>query len=70
MAVAASALLSSGLAGRVAIVDWDVHHGNGTQDAFWDNPDVLFLSLHRHHHGFFPSTDAGGLDQDGGEKVA
>ncbi len=32
---------------RVAIVDWDVHHGNGTQDLFWDDPSVLFVSLHR-----------------------
>ena len=31
---------------RVAIVDWDVHHGNGTQDIFWDDPDVLTVSLH------------------------
>ena len=32
---------------RVAIVDWDVHHGNGTQDIFWDDPSVLFVSLHQ-----------------------
>ena len=32
---------------RVAIVDWDVHHGNGTQDIFWRDPDVLFISLHQ-----------------------
>jgi acetoin utilization deacetylase AcuC-like enzyme len=32
---------------RVMIVDWDVHHGNGTQDAFYDDPDVLFISLHQ-----------------------
>ena len=32
---------------RVAILDWDVHHGNGTQDIFWDDPSVLFVSLHR-----------------------
>jgi acetoin utilization deacetylase AcuC-like enzyme len=31
---------------RVAIVDWDVHHGNGTEDAFYDDPDVLTISLH------------------------
>ena len=31
---------------RVAIVDWDVHHGNSTQDVFFDDPDVLYLSLH------------------------
>ena len=32
---------------RVAILDWDVHHGNGTQEMFWDDPSVLFVSLHR-----------------------
>ena len=32
---------------RVAIVDWDVHHGNGTQDAFYDDPNVLFVSVHQ-----------------------
>lgn len=31
---------------RVAILDWDVHHGNGTQDIFWDDRDVLFISSH------------------------
>jgi acetoin utilization deacetylase AcuC-like enzyme len=32
---------------RVAIVDWDVHHGNGTQDIFWDDPSVLYCSIHQ-----------------------
>jgi acetoin utilization deacetylase AcuC-like enzyme len=32
---------------RVAILDWDVHHGNGTQAIFWDDPSVLFVSLHQ-----------------------
>lgn len=34
--------------GRIAIVDWDVHHGNGTQHIFWRNPDVFYASLHQH----------------------
>ena len=38
--------------GRIAIVDWDVHHGNGTQDAFFANPDVLTISIHQ--DGRFP----------------
>jgi acetoin utilization deacetylase AcuC-like enzyme len=33
--------------GRVAILDWDVHHGNGTEDMFWNDPTVFFLSLHQ-----------------------
>lgn len=42
-----------------AIVDWDVHHGNGTQLAFEADPNVLYLSLHRHDNGnFFPGTGA------------
>ena len=44
---------------RVAIVDWDVHHGNGTQAIFWDDPSVLFVSLHQ--WPFYPGT--GGPDE-------
>ena len=43
---------------RVLIVDWDVHHGNGTQDAFYEDPTVFFLSIHRYGHGFYPGTGA------------
>jgi acetoin utilization deacetylase AcuC-like enzyme len=43
-AVAAAKLAAAGE--RVAIVDWDVHHGNGTQDIFYDHPDVLYVSTH------------------------
>ena len=50
IAVAAAALRASGDAERVAIFDWDVHHGNGTQDQFWDEPDVLFVSVHQRPH--------------------
>lgn len=32
---------------KIAIVDYDVHHGNGTQSAFWNDPNVLFISLHQ-----------------------
>ncbi|MFN3254925.1 MAG: histone deacetylase [Ilumatobacter sp.] len=44
VAVAAAALADQGE--RVAIVDWDVHHGNGTQDLFYDDPRVLYVSTH------------------------
>jgi acetoin utilization deacetylase AcuC-like enzyme len=43
---------------RVLIVDWDVHHGNGTQDIFYEEPGVQFLSVHRYGHGFYPGTGA------------
>lgn len=39
---------------RVAIIDWDTHHGNGTQDIFYDDPDVLFVSSHT--YPFYPGT--------------
>jgi acetoin utilization deacetylase AcuC-like enzyme len=41
---------------RVAIIDWDVHHGNGTQDIFWDDPSVLYLSTHQ--MPLYPGTGA------------
>jgi acetoin utilization deacetylase AcuC-like enzyme len=47
---------------RIMIVDWDVHHGNGTQDAFYTDPGVLFVSLHQHN--WYPKL-AGELDQVG-----
>ena len=40
--------------GRIAIIDWDVHHGNGTQAIFWDDPTVLFVSLHE--WPFYPGS--------------
>jgi acetoin utilization deacetylase AcuC-like enzyme len=48
---------------KVAIVDWDVHHGNGTEHAFYDDPDVLTISLHQ--DGLFPAGS--GLVGDTGE---
>ncbi|XP_060859699.1 histone deacetylase 4 isoform X6 [Metopolophium dirhodum] len=46
---------------RILIVDWDVHHGNGTQQIFYDDRSVLYLSIHRHDEGnFFPGTGAPG----------
>jgi acetoin utilization deacetylase AcuC-like enzyme len=54
VAVAAADLLAHG-APRVLIVDWDVHHGNGTQHLFSDRPEVLFFSVHQ-GYGFYPGT--------------
>jgi acetoin utilization deacetylase AcuC-like enzyme len=45
IAVAAAALAATGE--RVAVIDWDVHHGNGTQDIFWSDPSVLYVSIHQ-----------------------
>ncbi|MGI8650827.1 MAG: histone deacetylase family protein [Rubrobacter sp.] len=57
-AVAAAHARSLGLR-RVAILDWDVHHGNGTQDIFYDRADVLYLSVHRGGI-FYPGTGRAG----------
>lgn len=55
VAIAARRALDEG-AERVAILDWDVHHGNGTQEMFYDDPRVLFVSLHQ--FPFYPGTGA------------
>ncbi len=54
IAIAAEHALNAHGLERVAIVDWDVHHGNGTQAAFWSRPDVLFISLHQ--YPFYPGS--------------
>jgi acetoin utilization deacetylase AcuC-like enzyme len=51
---------------RIATVDWDVHHGNGTQAIFWDDPDVLYVSTHQ--HPLYPGT--GRADEVGGAGAA
>ena len=62
VSVAAAAARAAGAA-RVAIVDWDVHHGNGTQDIFWTDPNVLYASVHQ-----FPYYPGGGAPTEvGGE---
>jgi acetoin utilization deacetylase AcuC-like enzyme len=60
IAVAAAAARADG-AQRVAIVDWDVHHGNGTQEMFYEDPSVLYVSLHQ--FPFYPGT--GAADESG-----
>lgn len=60
-AVAARYAISAGHASRVLICDWDAHHGNGTQDAFWTDPEVLYVSLHQ--YPFYPGT--GAIDETG-----
>jgi acetoin utilization deacetylase AcuC-like enzyme len=55
VAIAARIAQSEG-AGRIAILDFDVHHGNGTQEIFWEDPSVFYVSLHR--YPFYPGTGA------------
>ena len=54
IAVAAQSALDEFGLQRVLIFDWDVHHGNGTQDIFYDSPNVLFMSTHQYPH--YPGT--------------
>lgn len=63
VAVAAKHAIHTQQATRVLIVDWDIHHGNGTQELTYDDPNILYLSLHRGNGGrqaspgsFFPYT--------------
>lgn len=60
VAVAAEHLLRRHALRRVAIVDWDVHHGNGTQNIFDDRDDVLFISLHESPASMYPGTGFAG----------
>jgi len=55
VAVAAAALIAQGVS-KVCIVDFDVHHGNGTQDIFYEDDSVLYLSSHQYPH--YPGTGA------------
>jgi acetoin utilization protein AcuC len=68
-ALAVARLLELG-AERVAYVDVDVHHGDGVERAFWDDPRVLTISLHEHPRTLFPQTgwseETGGPSAEGG----
>ncbi|MGH2758779.1 MAG: histone deacetylase family protein [Actinomycetota bacterium] len=62
VAIAARWAIRAGGVDRVAVVDWDAHHGNGTQDIFWTDPDVLYVSLHQFpwYPGSGDATERGG----------
>src|SRR2546430_9647939 len=66
-AIAIRWLLGQG-AERIAYVDVDVHHGDGVEAAFWDDPRVLTISLHEHPMTLFPGT--GVPDDNGGPRAA
>jgi len=61
VAIAARYLIRRRGLKRVLVIDWDVHHGNGIQDIFYDSPEVLYFSTHQ--FPFYPGT--GGLDEIG-----
>jgi len=60
--IAIRELQARGKVNRVAVVDWDVHHGNGTEACFYDDPSVLTISIHQ--DGLYPA-DKGGTDACG-----
>ncbi|MGH6625841.1 MAG: class II histone deacetylase [Burkholderiaceae bacterium] len=65
IAVAIEAMKVQHRVERIAVIDWDVHHGNGTQQIFYDRPDVLTLSLHQ--EGCFPPGYSGAQDRGEGK---
>jgi acetoin utilization deacetylase AcuC-like enzyme len=58
VAIAARALQAEDGVGRILILDWDVHHGNGTQHSFYEDPTVLYASTHQ--YPYYPGTGAAG----------
>lgn len=65
-AVAARAVIEEGLADSVAIIDWDVHHGNGIQEIFYEVEDICYASIHE--DGLYPGT--GEVGETGGGPAA
>lgn len=60
VAIATSYLQRKGLAKKIVIIDWDVHHGNGTQEIFLNDENVCLISLHRYDNGtFYPGSPLG-----------
>lgn len=67
VAVAAEHALAEHEVDRVAVLDWDVHHGNGTQECFYDRQDVLAISIHNDHWSWDPEAhpQTGNLEEVG-----
>ncbi|QHS16053.1 class II histone deacetylase [haloarchaeon 3A1-DGR] len=67
VAVAADHVLATRDVDRVAVVDWDVHHGNGTQECFYDREDVCVVGIHNDHRSWDPEhhPQTGNLDEVG-----
>ena len=63
IAIATRYAMASHRLKRIAVVDWDVHHGNGTQACFYEDPSVLAISIHQ--DGNFPQVDSGTVAQTG-----
>lgn len=65
LAIACALAKARGI-GRIAVIDWDVHHGNGTQTGFYERDDVLTISIHMDHGSWGPShPETGGTEERG-----
>ena len=60
IAIAVEAARANGLLGRVVVLDWDVHHGNGTEAIYYEDPDVMTISLHQERN--YPLDTGGAAD--------
>jgi acetoin utilization deacetylase AcuC-like enzyme len=67
IAIAVEAALAAGLAGRIAVLDWDVHHGNGTEAIFYRRADVLTISLHQERNYPLDTGDVTARGEGAGE---
>ncbi|QHQ33679.1 class II histone deacetylase [Algicella marina] len=67
IAIAIGAARAAGLARRFAVLDWDVHHGNGTETIFYEDPDVLTISLHQERNYPLDTGNAGARGAGAGE---
>ncbi|CAI2371054.1 unnamed protein product [Moneuplotes crassus] len=55
---------------KILILDWDVHHGDGTQEIFYNDPEVFYMSMHRWENGiYFPSKETSNYTFTGGENA-
>jgi len=67
IAIAVEAALTEGRAGRIAVLDWDVHHGNGTEAIFYDRADVMTVSLHQDRN--YPMDTGSAADRGTGAGI-
>lgn len=67
IAIALKAAQAGKLCQRVAVLDWDVHHGNGTEAIFYEDPDVLTISIHQEYNYPTDTGDAKDIGKDAGE---
>ena len=67
IAIGIAAMQAEGLARRIAVIDWDVHHGNGTEAIFYDRPDILTLSIHQDRN--YPLDTGAVIDRGRGKGV-